>query len=81
MTPLEFKTSMSQFIAEHGVHIVGGCCGTCPENIQALAEAVEHTPVKERSVRKNAMGEIRSPLSYTPAAASIYSAQTYRNPV
>ncbi len=78
MTPLEFKTSMSEFIAEYGVQIVGGCCGTRPDHIKALAEAVEQTPLKERSVRKNAVGEIRSPLSYTPAAASIYSAQTYQ---
>lgn len=78
MTPLEFKTSMSQFIAEHGVQIVGGCCGTRPEHIKALADAVEQTPLKERSVRKNTSGEMRSPLSYTPAAASIYSAQTYQ---
>ena len=46
--------------------------------IIALADAVEQTPLQERSVRKNAVGEIRSPLSYTPAAASIYSTQTYR---
>ncbi len=78
MTPLEFKTSMSEFIAEYGVQIVGGCCGTRPDHIKALADAVEQTPLKERSVRKNAVGEIRSPLSYTPAAASIYSAQTYQ---
>ena len=78
MTPLEFKTSMSEFIAEYGVQIVGGCCGTRPAHIKALADAVEQTPLKKRSVRKNAVGEIRSPLSYTPAAASIYSAQTYQ---
>ncbi len=78
MTPLEFKTSMSEFIAEYGVQIVGGCCGTRPDHIKALADAVEQTPLKERSVRKNAVGEIRAPLSYTPAAASIYSAQTYQ---
>jgi len=77
MTPEEYTTAMTGFIAEHGVQIVGGCCGTRPAHIKALAEAVEHTPLKERSVRKNAVGEIRSPLSYTPAAASIYSAQTY----
>ncbi|CCQ53542.1 5-methyltetrahydrofolate--homocysteine methyltransferase [Crocosphaera watsonii WH 8502] len=28
-------------------------------------------------MRKNAVGELREPISYTPAAASIYSAQTY----
>ncbi|NEN89074.1 MAG: methionine synthase [Okeania sp. SIO3H1] len=77
MTPEEYTTAMTGFIAEHGVQIVGGCCGTRPAHIQALAEAVEHTPLKERSVRKNTVGEIRDSLSYTPAAASIYSAQTY----
>ena len=77
MTPEEYTTAMTGFIAEHGVQIVGGCCGTRPAHIKALADAVEQTPLKERSVRKNAVGEIREPLSYTPAAASIYSAQTY----
>jgi len=77
MTPEEYTTAMTGFIAEHGVQIVGGCCGTRPAHIKALAEAVEHTQIKERSVRKNAVGELREPISYTPAAASIYSAQTY----
>lgn len=78
MTPKEYTTAMTGFIAQHGVQIVGGCCGTRPAHIKALAEAVEGTTLKERSVRQNAEGEIRSPLSYTPAAASIYSAQTYQ---
>ncbi|BDM83406.1 methionine synthase [Acaryochloris marina] len=78
MTPEEYTTAMTQFIAEHGVQIVGGCCGTRPAHIKALADAVEHTPLKEREVRQNTVGEIREPLSYTPAAASIYSAQTYQ---
>ncbi|NES76176.1 MULTISPECIES: methionine synthase [unclassified Okeania] len=77
MTPEEYTTAMTGFIAEHGVQVVGGCCGTRPAHIQALAEAVEYTQLKERSVRKNAVGELREPISYTPAAASIYSAQTY----
>lgn len=78
MTPEEYTTAMTQFIAEHGVQIVGGCCGTRPAHIKALADAVEHTPLKEREVRQNTVGEIREPLAYTPAAASIYSAQTYQ---
>ncbi|CCQ57598.1 5-methyltetrahydrofolate--homocysteine methyltransferase [Crocosphaera watsonii WH 0005] len=47
---------MTGFIAEHGVQIVGGCCGTRPAHIKALAEAVEHTQIKERSVRKKCRG-------------------------
>ena len=77
MTPEEYTTAMTGFIAEHGVQIVGGCCGTRPAHIKALADAVDTTALKERSVRNNTVGEIREPLSYTPAAASIYSAQTY----
>ncbi|ESA33246.1 methionine synthase [Leptolyngbya sp. Heron Island J] len=78
MTPEDYTTAMTGFIAEHGVQIVGGCCGTRPAHIKALADAVEHTPLKEREVRQNTVGEVRESLSYTPAAASIYSAQTYQ---
>lgn len=78
MTPLEFRTSMAHFIAEHGVQVVGGCCGTRPEHIKALAEAVLETQIKERPVRMlGELGNVRAPIAYTPAAASIYSAQTY----
>lgn len=81
MTPLEFRTSMAHFIAEHGVQVVGGCCGTRPEHIKALAEAVLETQIKERPVRMRGdgnSGNVRAPIAYTPAAASIYSAQTYQ---
>ena len=38
--PRPFADSMKRFIEEHGVSLVGGCCGTTPEHIQRLAELV-----------------------------------------
>ncbi|MCC7475028.1 MAG: methionine synthase [Pirellulales bacterium] len=36
--------------AEHGwVNIVGGCCGTTPEHIRAMADAVKHTRPHQRT--------------------------------
>ncbi|ANV91400.1 methionine synthase [Picosynechococcus sp. PCC 8807] len=65
LTPLEMKMAMMHFVEDLGVQVIGGCCGTRPEHIQALAEiAAELTP-KERHP------------DYEPAAASIYSPQPY----
>ncbi|MAC18461.1 MAG: methionine synthase [Phycisphaerae bacterium] len=38
--PRPFADSMRRFIEEHGVSLVGGCCGTTPEHIKRLAELV-----------------------------------------
>ena len=40
MTPEEFANA-GKMLVEAGAHIVGGCCGTTPEHIKALAELVK----------------------------------------
>ena len=40
MAPAELATAQLQFVGEYGAGLVGGCCGTTPEHIRALAEAV-----------------------------------------
>jgi 5-methyltetrahydrofolate--homocysteine methyltransferase len=65
LTPLEMKMAMMHFIEDLGVQVIGGCCGTRPEHIQALAELASELTPKERHVE------------YEPAAASIYSPQPY----
>jgi methionine synthase / methylenetetrahydrofolate reductase(NADPH) len=37
----EYFASFAQEAAELGVRILGGCCGTTPEHVQAIAEAVK----------------------------------------
>ena len=40
MGPAEFVTYLTQFTSEFGLSLVGGCCGTTPEHIAQLADAV-----------------------------------------
>lgn len=40
-TPEEMKTLINQYLAENLVQIIGGCCGTTPEHIRQIAEAVQ----------------------------------------
>ena len=44
-TPQEFAEQMQDFANQGWLNIVGGCCGTTPDHIQAAAEAVQsHEP-------------------------------------
>ncbi|MFN5514935.1 MAG: methionine synthase [Cyanobacteriota bacterium] len=65
LTPVELQMALMHFVEDLGVQIIGGCCGTRPEHIQALAEIAQTLTPKERQPH------------YEPSAASIYSAQTY----
>jgi 5-methyltetrahydrofolate--homocysteine methyltransferase len=56
LQPHELARALRQFVAEFGVNIVGGCCGTTPEHLKAVVEAVRgvqpkvRTPIVEPSV-------------------------------
>jgi 5-methyltetrahydrofolate--homocysteine methyltransferase len=40
-TPDQISTVLGEFVERYGVNIVGGCCGTTPDHIYALAQRVE----------------------------------------
>ncbi len=40
-TPLEMQALIQEYLKDNLVQIIGGCCGTNPEHIQKIAEAVE----------------------------------------
>jgi len=44
LTPEELVRHHESFVSEHGVALVGGCCGTTPEHIRQLVEAVGGRP-------------------------------------
>ena len=75
LQPMELKMQLMHFVEDLGVQVIGGCCGTTPAHIQALAELAEDLRAAERPSRHSAME--RTQLSYEPAAASIYGATTY----
>jgi 5-methyltetrahydrofolate--homocysteine methyltransferase len=44
-TPEQLSSVLGEFVDRHGVSIVGGCCGTTPDHIRAIAERVgDHVP-------------------------------------
>src|SRR6266496_3776292 len=40
LSPAELAQAHDRFVAEFGVNVVGGCCGTTPEHIRQVVEAV-----------------------------------------
>src|SRR6056297_540290 len=50
LSPADFAEQMVSFVANQGVSIVGGCCGTSPAHIAALVERLTGVQPAEREV-------------------------------
>jgi 5-methyltetrahydrofolate--homocysteine methyltransferase len=50
-TPFDTSRLLHEFAVEGLVNIVGGCCGTTPEHISAIRQAVQ--PLVARSLQKS----------------------------
>jgi 5-methyltetrahydrofolate--homocysteine methyltransferase len=46
-TPEAFAASVKEFVTEGLMNMVGGCCGTTPDFIKHLADAVKGMPRRE----------------------------------
>ena len=61
LTPDELAAAHTQFVGEFGLGLVGGCCGTTPEHLRRVVEAVRARPVAERHpVRENGVASLYS---------------------
>ena len=49
LTPEEFVRHHTVFVKEFGTNIAGGCCGTTPEHIKQLSDALGYTAPLDRS--------------------------------
>jgi 5-methyltetrahydrofolate--homocysteine methyltransferase len=47
-TPQEMAAVLGEFAAAGWLNIVGGCCGTTPQHIAAIAQAVQRYPPRQR---------------------------------
>ena len=56
MSPPDFTKGVMRFVEEFGVNIVGGCCGTMPEHLKLLCEAVGNRPAKTTAAFGQAAG-------------------------
>jgi 5-methyltetrahydrofolate--homocysteine methyltransferase len=84
LTPIEMKMQLLHFVEDLGVQVIGGCCGTTPAHIGALAELAAELHAAPRAVRGGpregsspAEADPRPALRYEPAAASIYGVTPY----
>ena len=66
LSPEELADHHVRFITEIGVSVVGGCCGTTPEHLRRVVEAVSDLDVLPRAAR------------HEPGAASTYSFAPFR---
>ncbi len=69
LSPEAFARELAAFVAEDGVTVVGGCCGTTPEHIRSLAQALADVRPPERDAR------------WKPALGSLYQAVEIRQEI
>jgi 5-methyltetrahydrofolate--homocysteine methyltransferase len=59
LTPAELAEAHTRFVAEFGLNVVGGCCGTTPEHIRQVVEAVGgHQPVPREPVHEPGLSSL-----------------------
>jgi 5-methyltetrahydrofolate--homocysteine methyltransferase len=54
LTPEELAKYHKHFVQDYGVRIVGGCCGTTPEHLKAVVDAVSGIEPAKRDVKPTA---------------------------
>jgi 5-methyltetrahydrofolate--homocysteine methyltransferase len=64
LTPAELAQYHRRFVTEYGVQVVGGCCGTTPEHLRAVCEAVRDAVPARRDVKPQ--GVAASAFGATP---------------
>jgi 5-methyltetrahydrofolate--homocysteine methyltransferase len=66
LSPADLAAALDGFTREYGVGLVGGCCGTTPEHLRHVVDAVRGRPVV-----------VREPVS-EPSASSLYASVPFR---
>ncbi|HEX6946423.1 MAG TPA: methionine synthase [Acidimicrobiia bacterium] len=65
LAPDDLADHLSRFVSELGVGVVGGCCGTTPEHLAAVVEAIRPLQAREREPKiVDAASSIYSPVPF-----------------
>src|SRR6201988_1713916 len=64
LTPQELADYHKHFVQDYGVRVVGGCCGTTPEHLKAVVDAVSGIEPAPRQVK--AVGAASSAYTSVP---------------
>jgi 5-methyltetrahydrofolate--homocysteine methyltransferase len=52
LAPQDLADFHKHFVVDYGVRIVGGCCGTTPEHLKAVVDAVSNVEPAKRDVKR-----------------------------
>lgn len=74
----DFAAAMEEFLAHDNVGIVGGCCGTRPAHIKAIADEVESLERAGRTRGKALIVDAPAPIVPEASVTSLYSPTPYR---
>jgi 5-methyltetrahydrofolate--homocysteine methyltransferase len=69
LKPVELADALEQFVAEFGLGLVGGCCGTGPEHLRQVVNRLAGRRAGSRSPK------------HVPAAASLYADVPFRQDI
>lgn len=69
LSPDALATAQARFVAEQGVSLVGGCCGTTPDHLRAVVEAVRELRLARRVVEPRR--DVSSLYSATPLSTDL----------
>src|SRR5207237_7653474 len=69
LEPAELAQFHNHFVQDYGVRVVGGCCGTTPEHLKEVVDAVSSIEPAKRDVKPVAAASsayISVPLYFAP---------------
>ncbi len=74
LEPKPFAEKVTKLAEEHGLSIVGGCCGTTPEHIRQLRKQLAGVRSQESEVgnRQSQVSSLFSPVDLTQEPAPLY---------
>ena len=66
LSPIELAEALDQFVQNYGVSLIGGCCGTTPAHLSAVAKRLSGKPLPSRT------------MQFEPGASSLYQFVPFR---
>ncbi len=72
LSPQALASWLARFIDDDGVNMVGGCCGTNVEHIQAIDQLLRERATEKSSNHYREVVKIRS-VHFVPSVASLYT--------
>ncbi len=79
MEPEPMAEALAQFVADYGVNVIGGCCGTTPEHLAAIVAAVGALPAAQRGAPVQRLAEKRD-LTVPYVASGMRATSLHQNP-